>query len=75
MASIELVLRYGGHEARTEIPLKVDIPEVLRRVGLKRGGRPHEETANQVADEIRASIEDHRLICQMLREIVDKLDT
>ena len=74
MASIDIVLRYGSHEASVEVPLRVDIPEVLRRVRLKRGGRPHEETANQIADDIRERIFDQKLVREMVKEIVAKID-
>lgn len=74
MASIDLVLRYDDYEASVEVPLRVDIPEVLRRVRLKRGGHAYEEAANQIADDIRERIHDQRLIREMLMDIIDKLD-
>jgi hypothetical protein len=74
MASIRVVLQYDGHEAHTDIPLRTDLRETLRRVGLKRGGSPHDETAFQVAADIRRDIEDHQRVQKMLRELVEAID-
>jgi len=74
MAQIELVLRYREDETKVEIPLRVDIPEVLRRVQLKRGcPHPIEETAHQVADDIREKVYDQRIIREMVHSIVKRI--
>ena len=74
VAHIELILRYNDDEVQVEIPLGADIPEVLRRVQLKRGcPHPVEETAHQVADDIREKIFDQRMIRTMIKDIVLRL--
>jgi hypothetical protein len=73
VAHIELVLRYGDDEAKVEIPLETDLPEVLRRVKLKKGPHPLEEAAGQISDVLRGTIYDQRLIRQMLKDIIRRL--
>jgi len=73
MSSIQLVLRYEGREAATEVPLSIPLQEMLRRVQLKRGPTPYDEAAYQAADEIRRQIDDRHLVKQLLRELVEAM--
>ncbi len=79
MASIELILKYENNvaistQAKVEIPLGVDIPEVLRRVKLKkRCPHPIDETTHQVSKTIRDEIQDQQLIQEMVKGIVRQL--
>jgi len=73
VAHIELVLRYGDYEAKVAVPLGTDLPEVLRRVKLKKGDHPLEEASGQIADVLRDTIYDQRLIRQMLKDIIRRL--
>lgn len=73
MANIELVLRYGKHEARTAVPLEISLEEILRRVTLKKSPIPHDEAARWVGEEVRGRIDDHRLITDMLKDILKQL--
>jgi hypothetical protein len=66
-------LRYGDHEAQVEVPLEVDIPEVLRRVQLKNGPTPVDEAACQIADILRSTIYDQRLLRRMVKDIIQRL--
>jgi hypothetical protein len=70
MASIEIVLRYQGLESRVEIPLKVDLPEILRRVQLKNNPDPVEEASHQLTGEIRCAVDDYSHLRQMLQDIL-----
>lgn len=74
MANIRLVLQYDGCEAHVDIPLRVPLCEVLRRVKIKKGPNPHDELAHQMSHEIRDQIQDQRLIRGLLRELVGHLD-
>lgn len=74
MADVQLVLQYGGHEARVSIPLRVDIPEILRRVQLKRSPNPLIEMAHQVTLEIQCAVEDQHIIHDLVHELVKGLE-
>ena len=74
MSSIQLVFRYEDHEASADIPLSIPLQEMLRRVKLKQGPNPHDETAYQATDEIRREVDGQRLVKRLLRELVLALD-
>ena len=66
-------LRYDGNEAKEVIPLRIAIPEVLRRVRLKQGANHVEEAAHQVADDIREKVYDQRIIRELVTDIIKRL--
>jgi hypothetical protein len=74
MANVQLVLQYEGHEARVSIPLRVDIPEILRRVRLKRSPNPLTEMAHQVTLEIQCAVEDQDIIRNLVHELAKGLE-
>lgn len=74
MASVQLVLQYEGHEARVSIPLRVDIPEVLRRVQLKRSPNPLTEMAHQVTLEIQRAVEEQQIIRDLVHELAKTVE-
>ena len=75
MANIHVVLQYNGHEAHTDVPLSIDLPETLRRVKLKRGPSPHNEAVYQVASEVCKSMEDSHLVQGLLQDLLKAVDS
>jgi len=73
MADVRLVLQYEDHEARVSIPLRVDIPEILRRVRLKHSPAPLNEMAHQVTLEIQCAVEDQHVIHDLVHELVGRM--
>jgi len=72
MAEVQIVLRYGDHEASRGIPLSLDIPEGLRRVSRKKGTNPKGELAFQLAQELRQKVDGIALFRELAAELVEK---
>jgi hypothetical protein len=61
MAGVTLVLRYDDQEVSVEVTLSTDLPEMHRRVGLKRGSNPLTELGFQLTSELDEAIRRHGL--------------
>jgi hypothetical protein len=73
MAGVKLVLRYEDHEVHTEVPLRVDLPEMIRRSRLKAGVQVSTEVGFQLFRELEESLEYHRVLHRMSERLVAKV--
>jgi hypothetical protein len=72
MAGVRLVLQYNDQEVHAEVSLKVDLPEMYRRVSLKHCSSPLSELGFQLAQELDGAIREQRLTHVLAEALVKK---